>query len=84
MRMWVQSLASLSGLRIQHCCELWHRSQTWLGSHIAVALAYAAAIVLIGPLAWKPPYAAGVALRRQKDQKKIVCVCVCVCVCVWH
>jgi len=23
MRMWVQSLASLSGLRIWHCCELW-------------------------------------------------------------
>ena len=27
MRVW--SLASLSGLRIQCCCELWCRSQTW-------------------------------------------------------
>ena len=24
----------------------------------------------IGPLAWEPPYAAGVALKRQKDQHK--------------
>jgi len=28
------------------------------------------AIAPIGPLAWEPPYAAGVALKRQKDQKK--------------
>ena len=37
MRMWIWSLASLSGLRIWYCRELWCRSQTWLGSHIAVA-----------------------------------------------
>ena len=29
-----------------------------------------AAIVPIGPLAWEPPYAAGVALKRQKKKKK--------------
>ena len=29
-----------------------------------------AAVALIGPLAWEPPYALGVALKRQKDQKK--------------
>ena len=29
-----------------------------------------AATVPIGPLAWEPPYAAGAALKRQKDQKK--------------
>ena len=28
------------------------------------------AIALIRPLAWEPPYAAGAALKRQKDQKK--------------
>ena len=39
MRLRVQSLASLSGLRIQHCRELWYRSQMQLGSSIAVALA---------------------------------------------
>ena len=39
MRMQVQSLASLSGLRIQRCRELWCSLQTQLGSHVAVALA---------------------------------------------
>ena len=29
-----------------------------------------AATALIRPLAWKPPYAAGAALKRQKDKKK--------------
>ena len=38
MRMWVRSLASLSGLRIQHCHELWCRFQTRLRSSIAVAV----------------------------------------------
>ena len=28
----------LSGLRIWHCRELWCGSQTWLGSHVAVAV----------------------------------------------
>ena len=41
MRMWVQSLASLSELRILHCCELSCRSQTPLRSHIAVAVVQA-------------------------------------------
>ena len=39
--MWVWFLASLSGLRIQRCPELWCRLQTWLGSGIAVALVQA-------------------------------------------
>ena len=38
MRLWVWSLASLSGLRIWHCCELWCRSQMWLRSGFAVVL----------------------------------------------
>ena len=29
-----------------------------------------AATALMRPLAWEPPYAAGVALKRQKDQNK--------------
>ena len=33
------SLASLSGLRIWHCHELWCRLQTWLGSGFAEAVA---------------------------------------------
>ena len=38
MRLQVQSLASLSGLRIQCCRELWCRLQTQLRSDIAVAM----------------------------------------------
>ena len=38
MRLWVWSLASVCGLRIWHCCELWYRLQTWLGSGVAVAV----------------------------------------------
>ena len=40
-RMQVRSLASFSGLRIQHCYELWCRLQVWLGSSVAVAVAEA-------------------------------------------
>ena len=35
MRMRVRPLTSLSGLRFQSCCRLWHRSQIWLRSGIA-------------------------------------------------
>ena len=43
MRMWLRSLASLSGSGIRLCCELWCKSHTWLGSFIAVAVAVAVA-----------------------------------------
>ena len=39
MRSQVRSLALLSRLRIQHCRELWCRSQMQLGCSIAVAVA---------------------------------------------
>ena len=39
MRFRVPSLALLSGLRIQCCCELWGRSQMRLRSGVAVAIA---------------------------------------------
>ena len=58
MGLWVPSLASLSGLRIRHCCELWCRLQTRLGSGVAVAPT--------GLLAWEPPYAASAALKSKK------------------
>ena len=61
MRTQVQSLASLSGLRIQHCHELWCRLQTWLGSDIVAAMLEATAP--IEPLAWEPPYLSDVALN---------------------
>ena len=61
MRTQVRSLALLSGLKIRRCHELRCRLQTRLGSCIAVAIA------LIGPLAWEPPYALVVALKKQID-----------------
>ena len=66
VKLWVRSLASLSGLKIQRCHELWCRLLVWLRSGIAVAVAGAAPI---GPLAWEPPYATGAALKRQKTKK---------------
>ena len=38
MIMWVGALASLSGLRIRHCRELWYRLQMWLRSGVVVAV----------------------------------------------
>ena len=38
MRMQVQSLVLISGLRIWCCCKLWHRSQRWFRSSVAVAV----------------------------------------------
>ena len=54
--MWVQSLASLSGSGIQHCCELWWRP---------------AAVALVRSLAWELSYNMSAALRRKKKKKKI-------------
>ena len=65
MRLQVPPLASLSGLRIRHCHELWCMSKIQLGSGVAVAVA------LIRPLAWECPYAAGAALKsKNKKQNK--------------
>ena len=69
MKFWVRSLALLSGLRIWHCRELWCRLQTRLGSGVAVAWCRLAAVAPIRPLGWEPPYAMGVALKRQKDKQ---------------
>ena len=65
MRLQVQSLALISGLRIWHCHELWCRSQTQLSSSMA------AAVAPLGPLAWEPPYATDAAVKRKKAQKKV-------------
>ena len=71
MRVQVRSLASLSGLRIRHCCELWCGSQMWLRFQVAVAVAHRlAATSLIGPLAWELPCVTCAALKRQKGINK--------------
>ena len=38
MRMLGPSLTSISGLRTQHCRELYCGLHMWLGSHVAVAV----------------------------------------------
>ena len=38
MKTGVWSLALLNRLRIQGCCELWYRSQTWLWSQVTAAV----------------------------------------------
>ena len=59
----------LSGLRIWCCRELWCRSNTWLRSWLLWLWCRPAATALIRPLAWEPPHAAGVALKKQKINK---------------
>ena len=60
MRLWAWSLASLSGLKIWRCHELWCRP---------------VAVAPIGPLAWEPPYAAGGALKKRKDREFLPWLC---------
>ena len=57
MRMAVQSMASISGLKIRHCHKVWCRL---------------AAADPIQPLAWEHSYAAGMPLKRKKKRKEEV------------
>ena len=66
----VQFLALPSGLRIWHCCELWCGSQTWLGSHVAMAVVWPAATAPIQPLPWKPPHAMPQVQPPKKETQK--------------
>ena len=68
--MQVRSLVSLSGLRIQLCHKLWHRSQMRLGYSAAVAVAQASAAAPIQPLTNELPYATAVALKRKRKRKE--------------
>ena len=70
MRMQVQALALLGGLRIQPCHELWcgHR---WGSDPVLLWLWYRpAAVASIWPLAWELSYATGVAQKGKKKKKK--------------
>ena len=69
MGLQVRSLALLSGLMITAMsCGVGCRH----GSDLALLWLWyrLAAIALIGPLAWEPPYAAGAALEKAKRQNK--------------
>ena len=67
MRMRVQSLTSLSGLRIWCCHELWCRLQMQIGSHVAVAGSCSSDST---PRAWALPYATPAALKKKGKKKK--------------
>ena len=69
MRIWVQSLALLSGLGtgVTVSCSVgrkqgWDLVLLWLWCRQAAAAP-------IQPLAWKVPFAAGLATKRQKKKK---------------
>ena len=66
MRIRVQSLASLSGLRIWHCYGVGHGC----GSDLKLLWLWhrPAAAAPIGSLAWEPPYAAGA--KKPKEKKR--------------
>ena len=70
MRLWVWSLASVSELRIRRCCELRCRSQTQLGSGVAVAAAQAGGY----SSDWTPSLGTsichGCSTKKTKRQKK--------------
>ena len=70
MRLRVQSLALLSGLRIQRCLELWCRSQTWLDPALLWLWHRSVATAPIRPVAWEPPYAGAAAQEMAKRPKK--------------
>ena len=69
MRMQVWSLASLSGLRIWHCHELWCRSQLQLDLMLLQLWQKLAAVTLIGHLSWESPYATGGPKKKAKKKK---------------
>ena len=69
MRTQAQSLASLSGLGIQHCHELCCRSQTQLGSGVAVAVVWAGSYSSNLTPSQELPYAVGAALKRPPKKK---------------
>ena len=70
MRRWVRSLASLSGLRISIAVSFGVGRRHDLDPTLLWLWRRPVATAPIIPLVWEPPYAAGAALKRQKDQKK--------------
>ena len=70
IRMWVPSLALLSGSGIWCCRELRCRLQTPFRFQGAVAVWMLAAVAPIWPLVWEPPYVAGAALKSKKKKKE--------------
>ena len=72
MRFQVRSLASLTGLRIRPCYELWCRLQTQLGSSVAVALVQAGSHSSDLTPSLGTSICCGCSPKKTKD-KKILC-----------
>ena len=70
MKLQVPSLASLSGLRIWRCRELCVGRRRGSDPTLLWLRLWPAATAPIRPLAWKPPYAMGVALEKTKREGK--------------
>ena len=68
MRIQVQFLASISGLKIGHCHKLWCRFQMRLGSR-GCDVGHQLTAAPIWPLAWEFPNAVGVAIKRKKKKR---------------
>ena len=70
--MWVQSLASLAGLGsgVAMGCGAGHRCSSDLMLLWLQLWRRPAAVALIQPLAWEPPYVVGVAIKSKKEKKK--------------
>ena len=73
----LQSMASLSGLRIWHCPEVWCRLPWGLDPTSLWPWSRLASVALIWPLAWELPYTTAAAIKRktkQTNQKKKRCI----------
>ena len=57
-------------VKIWHCPELWCWLQMWFISGIAVVVCRPVATAPVWPLAWEPPYAMGVALKKKNQNKE--------------
>ena len=70
MRTWVQFLALLSGLLIQHCHKLWYRSHMRLGSGVAVAVVQTGSYSSDLAPGLGTPKCCGFGPQKTKDKKK--------------
>ena len=69
MRTQAPSLASLSGLRIQRCCQLWCRSQTQHDLELLWLWGKPMATAPIWPLAWEPSICRECSPKKTKNKK---------------
>ena len=67
-------LGLLSGLRMQHCCELWCRLQMWLRYCVAVAVAKANSYSSDSTPSLETSICHQCGPKQTKDQKKCGCL----------